>query len=69
MCQKEMTEKRTNKEYRYVNLHNNWYGFIKYCEKINFGEIQNLKIQNGLPQVAEIIKKKIDFSKGEGNKS
>ena len=50
-------------------LHKNWCDFIHYCEKIGYGEIQNLKIQDGLPQIAEVVKKKINFSKGEGNQT
>lgn len=51
-----------------LGLHKNWRDFIRYCEKIGYGEIQNLKIQDGLPQIAEVVKKKINFSKGEGGK-
>jgi hypothetical protein len=50
-------------------LHRNWCFFIQYCEKIKYGEIQNLKIQDGLPQIAEVVKKKINFSKGEGSQT
>lgn len=61
-------KKRDNqKKYVYLNLHKNWYDFIQYCEKIGYGEIQYLKIQDGLPQIAEVVKKKINFSKGEGS--
>lgn len=55
------------KKYVSSGLHKNWCDFIRYCEKIGYGEIQNLKIQDGLPQIAEVVKKKINFSKGEGS--
>ncbi len=54
---------------RSVYLHANWCDFISLCEKMGFGEIENLKIQDGLPMVAEVVKKKINFSKKEGNSS
>jgi len=54
---------------RNVYLHENWCDFISLCEKLDFGEIENLKIQNGLPVVAEVVKKKINFSKKEGHRS
>lgn len=47
-------------------LHPIWYGFIKYCEALGFGEIERLKIQNGLPIIAEEVRKKVNFAKGEG---
>ncbi|MFC2168905.1 hypothetical protein ACFLRW_07970 [Acidobacteriota bacterium] len=50
-------------------LHANWCDFINLCEKMDFGEIEQLKIQNGLPIVAEVVKKKINFSKKEGHSS
>jgi len=56
------------KKYIYINLHKNWYDFIQYCEKVGYGEIQNIKIQDGIPQIAEVIRK-INFSKGEGSRS
>ena len=48
---------------RSVYVHANWFHFITLCEKLDFGEIENLKIQNGLPVVAEVVKKNINFSK------
>lgn len=55
--------------FRSVHLHANWCDFITLCEKLGFGEIGNLKIQDGLPMVAEVVKKKINFSKKEGRSS
>ena len=49
-----------------ICLHSNWCEFINLCERLGFGEIENLRIQDGLPMVAEIVKKKINFSKKEG---
>jgi hypothetical protein len=46
-----------------INLHPNWHEFIRQCEKLGYGEIYRIKIQDGLPMAAEVIKKRIRFSK------
>jgi hypothetical protein len=43
-------------------LHPSWSAFVRYCEKLRYGEIERLKIQDGLPVLAEVTKKKIKFS-------
>lgn len=48
-----------------MHIHPLWYDFIKYCETLKYGEIQKLKIENGLPTGAEEVKKKIKFSSSE----
>jgi len=65
--EKQFEEKRSH--FKSVSLHVNWCDFIALCEKLGFGEIENLKIQDGLPMVAEVVKKKINFSKKEGGSS
>lgn len=51
---------------RLVRIHPVWYSFIKYCESLGYGEIEKLKIQDGLPMLAEEVKKKIKFLKNNG---
>jgi hypothetical protein len=43
-------------------LHPAWAAFIKYCERLNHGEIERLKIQDGLPVLAEVTTQKVKFS-------
>jgi hypothetical protein len=43
-------------------MHPAWYSFIKYCETLRYGEIDKIKIQDGLPMIAEEVKKKIKFT-------
>ena len=38
-----------------------WREFIRYCRDLRHGEIERLSIQDGLPVLAEITKKKIKF--------
>jgi len=42
-------------------LHLAWRAFIKYCAELGFGEIEILKVQDGLPVFAEVTKKKVKF--------
>jgi hypothetical protein len=43
-------------------LHPAWRAFIRLCDDIQHGEIECLKIQDGLPVLAEVVKKKIKFT-------
>lgn len=44
-----------------VSLHPAWVSFIRYCEDLGHGEIEKLKIQDGLPVMAEMTTKKVKF--------
>jgi hypothetical protein len=64
----EFKPKKMNAEVtvgKLIRLHPVWYSFIRYCETIKNGEIDKLKVQNGLPMLAEEVKKKIKFVKKE----
>ena len=50
------------KKCRYVQIHPTWYAFIKFCESLGHGEVERLKIQDGLPMLAEEVKKKVRFT-------
>jgi hypothetical protein len=43
-------------------LHPAWAAFIKYCQRLSYGEIERLKIQDGLPVLAEVTTQKVKFS-------
>ncbi len=43
------------------SLHPAWQEFLGYCEQLQFGEIEKLKIQDGLPVLAEVTTKKVKF--------
>jgi hypothetical protein len=38
-----------------------WREFIRFCAELKHGEIERLSIQDGLPVLAEITKKKVKF--------
>ena len=46
---------------RLVNLHPLWLSFMRYCESMDNGEIDILKIQDGLPVFAEETRDKVEF--------
>ena len=43
-------------------LHPAWRAFLHFCGELQYGEIERLKIQDGLPVLAEVVKKKVKFS-------
>ena len=45
-----------------TSLHPAWYAFIRYCTELEHGEIEQLKIQDGLPVLAEVTTKKVKFA-------
>jgi hypothetical protein len=42
-------------------LHPAWSAFVRYCQELRHGEIECLKIQDGLPVLAEVTTKKVKF--------
>jgi hypothetical protein len=42
-------------------LHPGWRAFIRYCTELQHGEIEMLKIQDGLPVLATVTRKKVKF--------
>lgn len=44
-----------------TEIHSAWLVFVRFCQELKHGEIERLKIQDGLPVLAEVTKKKIKF--------
>jgi len=42
-------------------LHPAWVAFIRHCQELGHGEISQLKVQDGIPVMAEEITRKIKF--------
>ncbi len=40
-----------------------WRDFIRFCRDLRHGEIERLSIQDGVPVLAELTKKKIRFTR------
>ena len=43
-------------------LHPAWRAFVCYCQQMGHGEIERLKIQDGIPVLVEVSRQKIKFS-------
>ncbi len=41
--------------------HPSWRAFLQLCADLQHGEIERLKIQDGLPVLAEVVTRKIKF--------
>ena len=44
-------------------LHPAWKDFMEFCLELRFGEVERLVIQDGLPVLAEMTKKKVKFAR------
>jgi hypothetical protein len=42
-------------------LHPAWLELIRQCEVLGYGELALLKIQDGVPVMAEVVTKKVKF--------
>lgn len=45
-----------------AGVHPAWLRLMRYCADLGHGEIEKLKIQDGLPMIAEVTTKKVKFS-------
>jgi hypothetical protein len=43
-------------------VHPAWLRLMRYCADLGHGEIEKLKIQDGLPMAAEVTTRKVKFS-------
>ena len=39
-----------------------WARLIRFCQQLGHGEIEKLKIQNGVPVIADIVHEKVKFT-------
>lgn len=53
----------SKEEFASVMVHPAWHAFLKFCMELRHGEIDRLCIQDGLPVLAEVTRKKVKFSK------
>ena len=47
---------------RVGNVHPAWVRLMQFCAELGHGEIEKLKIQDGLPMTAEVTTRKVKFS-------
>ena len=39
-----------------------WARLIRYCQQLGHGEIEKLKIQDGVPVIADVVREKVKFT-------
>jgi len=39
-----------------------WARLIKFCQQLGHGEIEKLKIQDGVPVIADVVREKVKFT-------
>ena len=44
------------------SIHPAWQRLIRFCSELGHGELEKLKIQDGLPVIAEVTTRKVKFS-------
>lgn len=44
-------------------IHPSWLALIEFCRELGYGELERLSIQDGLPVVAETVRKKCKFTR------
>ena len=52
----------TSRDSEPESLHPAWLAFVRYCQQMGHGEIERLKIQDGIPVLVEVSRHKIKFS-------
>ena len=52
-------EAHSNHSAAVEHLHPAWQVLIRYCEKLQFGELEKISIQNGLPMTVEVVRTKM----------
>lgn len=57
--QDSVDPKRLNGAERSNGLHPTWEALIRICERLQFGELEKVRIQNGLPMTVEVVRTKI----------
>jgi hypothetical protein len=44
------------------NVHPAWARLMQYCAELGHGEIEKLKIQDGVPVIADVVREKVKFA-------
>lgn len=39
-----------------------WAKLIRFCQQLGHGEIEKLKIQDGVPVIADVVREKVKFT-------
>lgn len=53
---------RTVRAQKGPDVHPAWLSLMRYCAELGHGEIEKLKIQDGIPVIADVVREKIKFT-------
>ena len=45
-----------------THVHPAWERLMRYCVELGHGEIEKLKIQDGVPVIADVVREKVKFT-------
>jgi hypothetical protein len=45
-----------------TDVHPAWVRLMQYCSELGHGEIEKLKIQDGVPVIADVVREKVKFT-------
>ena len=59
-----MAYERTNEDSKKVVqlISEEWARLIRFCQQLGHGEIEKLKIQDGVPVIADVVREKVKFT-------
>jgi len=49
-------------EAQFTRVHPAWSRLMEYCADLGHGEIEKLKIQDGVPVIADVVREKVKFT-------
>lgn len=58
----EVTLGNRMREAQVSRVHPAWVRLMKYCAELGHGEIERLKIQDGIPVIADVVREKVKFT-------
>ena len=54
--------KETSRMQASTRVHPAWLRLMQYCVELGYGEIEKLKIQDGIPVIADVVRDKVKFT-------
>ena len=45
-----------------IYVHPAWVRLMQYCAELGHGELEKLKIQDGVPIIADVVREKVKFT-------
>ena len=58
-----MLHERKNHDGKVVEgISEEWARLIRFCQQLGYGEIEKLKIQDGVPVIADVVREKVKFT-------